>query len=76
MKKFLAVLLTLATTSVAATTITGAGATFPYPIYAKWAEDYAKMSGTRLNYQSIGSSQVVSNRSKPVPWTLVLQMRL
>ena len=56
MKKFLAVLLTLAATSVAATTITGAGATFPYPIYAKWAEDYAKMSGTRLNYQSIGSS--------------------
>ena len=56
MKKFLVVLLTLATTSVAANTITGAGATFPYPIYAKWAEDYAKMSGTRLNYQSIGSS--------------------
>jgi phosphate transport system substrate-binding protein len=56
MKKFLAVLLTLAATSVAATTITGAGATFPYPIYAKWAEDYAKLSGTRLNYQSIGSS--------------------
>jgi phosphate transport system substrate-binding protein len=56
MKKFLAVLLTLAATSVAANTITGAGATFPYPIYAKWAEDYAKMSGTRLNYQSIGSS--------------------
>jgi len=36
--------------------ITGAGATFPYPIYAKWAEDYKKASGTGLNYQSIGSS--------------------
>ncbi len=36
--------------------ITGAGATFPYPIFAKWAEDYKKVSGTGLNYQSIGSS--------------------
>jgi phosphate transport system substrate-binding protein len=36
--------------------ITGAGATFPYPIYAKWAEAYKKETGTGLNYQSIGSS--------------------
>jgi phosphate transport system substrate-binding protein len=36
--------------------ITGAGATFPFPIYAKWAEDYKKVTGTGLNYQSIGSS--------------------
>ncbi|WP_292934406.1 phosphate ABC transporter substrate-binding protein PstS [Noviherbaspirillum sp.] len=35
--------------------ITGAGATFPYPIYAKWAEEYKKVSGNGLNYQSIGS---------------------
>ena len=35
--------------------ITGAGATFPYPIYAKWAEAYKKSTGVRLNYQSIGS---------------------
>lgn len=35
--------------------ITGAGATFPYPIYAKWAEDYKKTSGFSMNYQSIGS---------------------
>ena len=35
--------------------ITGAGATFPYPIYSKWAHSYAKESGVRLNYQSIGS---------------------
>jgi len=36
--------------------ITGAGATFPYPIYAKWAEAYKKQTGNGLNYQSIGSS--------------------
>jgi phosphate transport system substrate-binding protein len=35
--------------------ITGAGATFPYPIYAKWAEAYKKETGNGLNYQSIGS---------------------
>src|SRR3981081_1146648 len=35
--------------------ITGAGATFPYPIYAKWAEAYKAKSGNNLNYQSIGS---------------------
>ena len=35
--------------------ITGAGATFPYPIYAKWADAYKKQSGVALNYQSIGS---------------------
>ncbi|GAB3381749.1 phosphate ABC transporter substrate-binding protein PstS [Massilia agri] len=35
--------------------ITGAGATFPYPIYAKWAEMYKKSSGNGLNYQSVGS---------------------
>lgn len=36
--------------------ITGAGATFPFPIYAKWAEMYKAQTGTGLNYQSIGSS--------------------
>lgn len=35
--------------------ISGAGATFPYPIYAKWADAYKKATGTGLNYQSIGS---------------------
>ena len=39
----------------AQTTISGAGATFPYPIYAKWAAEYAKQTGVQLNYQSIGS---------------------
>ncbi|MCH8620811.1 phosphate ABC transporter substrate-binding protein PstS [Undibacterium sp. TS12] len=41
--------------AVQAADITGAGATFPYPIYAKWAEAYKKASGNGLNYQSIGS---------------------
>jgi phosphate transport system substrate-binding protein len=35
--------------------ITGAGATFPFPVYSKWAEAYKKETGTGLNYQSIGS---------------------
>ena len=40
---------------VSAAEISGAGATFPYPIYAKWAEAYQKTSGVQLNYQAIGS---------------------
>ncbi|MGC1860585.1 MAG: phosphate ABC transporter substrate-binding protein PstS [Methylocystis sp.] len=44
------------TASVAfAVDISGAGATFPYPIYAKWADMYKKETGASLNYQSIGS---------------------
>lgn len=45
----------IASGSVFATDITGAGATFPYPIYAKWAEAYKAKSGVAMNYQSIGS---------------------
>ncbi|MGZ3236490.1 MAG: phosphate ABC transporter substrate-binding protein PstS [Burkholderiaceae bacterium] len=41
--------------SAMAADITGAGATFPYPIYAKWAEAYKQATGVGLNYQSIGS---------------------
>ncbi|AMN44882.1 phosphate ABC transporter, phosphate-binding protein PstS [Rhodoplanes sp. Z2-YC6860] len=41
--------------SAYAVDISGAGATFPYPIYAKWADAYKKESGNGLNYQSIGS---------------------
>ena len=41
--------------STIAADITGAGATFPYPIYAKWADAYRKSTGIALNYQSIGS---------------------
>ena len=35
--------------------LTGAGATFPYPLYSKWFNDYAAATGVRINYQSIGS---------------------
>lgn len=38
-----------------ATKITGAGATFPYPLYAKWAAAYKTQTGSEMNYQSIGS---------------------
>ena len=41
--------------SAHAVDITGAGATFPYPIYAKWAEAYKAKTGIGMNYQSIGS---------------------
>ncbi|WP_409267711.1 phosphate ABC transporter substrate-binding protein PstS [Massilia sp. BHUDP2] len=57
--KHLFVSVAIAATSIAASAqaanITGAGATFPYPVYAKWAELYQKASGTGLNYQSVGS---------------------
>ncbi len=39
----------------AASTVTGAGASFPYPVYAKWASLYATETGNKINYQSIGS---------------------
>ena len=48
--------LTLVAGSVlAADDVTGAGATFPAPLYAKWADAYNKVSGARINYQSVGS---------------------
>ncbi|HEY4734571.1 MAG TPA: phosphate ABC transporter substrate-binding protein PstS [Gemmatimonadaceae bacterium] len=42
-------------TSSGGVDLTGAGATFPYPIYSKWFSDYAAQSGVKINYQSIGS---------------------
>jgi len=54
-----AVLLLLALSGVAnagdVKAISGAGATFPYPVYAKWAEKYNHQTGVKMNYQSIGS---------------------
>ena len=50
-----AAIVAMAFTGVQAADITGAGATFPYPIYAKCAEGYKKATGTGMNYQSIGS---------------------
>ena len=57
-----------ATFSVAqAADITGAGATFPYPIYAKWADAYKKATGNGLNYQSVGSGAGIKQiKSKTV----------
>src|SRR6266567_2020035 len=46
---------TLSLSAAMAADISGAGATFPYPIYAKWADAYKKETGIGLNYQSIGS---------------------
>lgn len=45
----------IVSTAVSAQEITGAGATFPAPIYAKWAADYNKATGVKVNYQSVGS---------------------
>ena len=50
-----AVAVSFAINAVIAADISGAGATFPYPIYAKWADAYKKETGNGLNYQSIGS---------------------
>jgi len=54
-KTLVAAGLIAATTSAFAADITGAGATFPFPIYSKWADAYKKETGNGLNYQSIGS---------------------
>jgi len=55
LKVILAAATLAAASNAIAAEITGAGATFPYPIYAKWADAYKKSTGTGLNYQSIGS---------------------
>jgi phosphate transport system substrate-binding protein len=55
MKTIVAAGLVAASTSAFAADITGAGATFPFPIYSKWADAYKKETGNGLNYQSIGS---------------------
>ncbi len=45
--------------------LTGAGATFPAPVYAKWADTYQKETGNKVNYRGIGSSggvkQIIAN---------------
>jgi phosphate transport system substrate-binding protein len=61
MRKFLnqgflaAATLAFGVSTATAIDITGAGATFPYPIYAKWAEAYKQKTNIGMNYQSIGS---------------------
>lgn len=42
-----------AMSSFAATSLTGAGATFPAPVYAKWADSYQKETGNKVNYQGL-----------------------
>jgi phosphate transport system substrate-binding protein len=54
-KTIVAAGLMAASTSAFAADITGAGATFPFPLYSKWADAYKKETGNGLNYQSIGS---------------------
>lgn len=55
-KNFIAISLLAAPTAVlASTTLNGAGATLPFPIYSRWFQDYSKVSGTRVNYASVGS---------------------
>src|SRR5499425_2501050 len=54
-KAIVAAGLVAASTSAFAADITGAGATFPFPIYSKWADAYKKTTGNGMNYQSIGS---------------------
>ena len=44
--------------ALAAPAINGAGATFPAPIYQRWFQDYAGITGDRVNYQSVGSGAV------------------
>lgn len=55
LKKFLFALFCILPTTLYAQQITGAGATFPYPVYSKWADEYKKVSNKEVNYQSVGS---------------------
>src|ERR1700749_385451 len=52
---FLPVALLAFGSAVQAQDVTGAGASFPAPVYAKWADAYNKATGVRINYQSVGS---------------------
>ena len=55
MRNLIAAVLLAVTSLASAADLTGAGATFPFPIYSKWAEAYKAQTGIGLNYQSIGS---------------------
>jgi len=63
----LAASLVLAAGLATAQDVTGAGATFPAPVYAKWADSYNKATGVRINYQSVGSGAGIKQiKSKTV----------
>lgn len=57
--------LSMSAVASAAVNLTGAGATFPAPVYATWADSYQKATGSKVNYQGIGSSggvkQILAN---------------
>ena len=55
MKRLFAILLAAAAFTAQAQEITGAGATFPAPLYSKWASEYNKSTNVKINYQSVGS---------------------
>jgi phosphate transport system substrate-binding protein len=55
MRKLLAILLSVVAVSATAQEVTGAGATFPAPLYSKWASDYNRVTNIKINYQSVGS---------------------
>jgi phosphate transport system substrate-binding protein len=55
MKKLFTILLAVVAFAASAQEITGAGATFPAPLYAKWASEYNKATNIKVNYQSVGS---------------------
>ncbi len=70
MKKIIAMFLAAAAVNVSAADLTGAGATFPFPIYSKWAEAYKAATGIGLNYQSIGSGGGIKQiKAKKKNWT-------
>jgi phosphate transport system substrate-binding protein len=54
-KKLITMLIAVVAFAAAAQEITGAGATFPAPLYAKWASEYNKATNIKINYQSVGS---------------------
>ena len=63
---FVFTLLAISTVCYAGSTLNGAGASFPYPVYSSWAFQYQKATGTKINYQSIGSGggvRQISNRT-------------
>ncbi|MCK6425417.1 MAG: phosphate ABC transporter substrate-binding protein PstS [Burkholderiaceae bacterium] len=67
MRAVAAAALVSTTMAASAQDVTGAGATFPAPLYAKWADAYNKATGVRMNYQSVGSGAGLKQiRSKTV----------
>lgn len=67
MFKYIVTLLAALAVTAQAQDITGAGATFPAPLYAKWADAYNKATGIKVNYQSVGSGAGINQiRAKTV----------